>query len=250
LASGVIGKVKMAKALNLQRHRPRPPVPDAPAPPGVDYDLWLGPAAKRAFNRNRFHGYWNWYRDCGNGSIMRLAPVVVRYASLFPDRLEELVGKARDSSLPTHASPQCLSACAYLGLVLCGLIHGMDRDEVLAPNWRPLLQLKELRALHPEVAEVAAGSFRQRQPPEIVGSGYVAKSLEAALWAFHDAKDCREAVLRAANLGDDADTTGAVCGQLAGAYWGESGIPAEWLAGLARRDMIEQASCGLLGDSR
>lgn len=43
------------------------------------------------------------------------------------------------------------------------------------------------------------------------------------------------------NLGDDADTTGAVCGQLAGAYWGESGIPQEWREGLARKDMIDEA---------
>ncbi len=72
------------------------------------------------------------------------------------------------------------------------------------------------------------------------------KRLEAALWAFHDAQDFREAVLKAVNLGDDADTTGAVCGQSAGACWGESGIPAEWLEGLARKDMIEKALSGLL----
>ena len=95
--------------------------------------------------------------------------------------------------------------------------------------------------MHAEVDAVAAGSFRQKQPPEIVGSGYVVKSLEAALWAFHDAKDFREAVLRAVNLGDDADTTGAVCGQLAGAYWGESNIPTDLLDGLDRKDMIEEA---------
>ena len=70
-------------------------------------------------------------------------------------------------------------------------------------------------------------------------------SLEAALWAFHDAKDFRQAVLRAVNLGDDADTTGAVCGQLAGAYWGESGIPPEWLKGLAQWDIIKQMVQGL-----
>ena len=185
----------------------------------------------------------------GNGSIMRLAPVPIRYVDLFPDRLEDLVQKLCDSSRPTHASRQCLSACACLGLVLCGLIHGIDRDEVLAPNWGPLRQLKEFHALHPEVAEVAAGSFREKEPPEIVGSGYVVKSLEAALWAFHDAKDFREAVLRAVNLGDDADTTGAVCGQLAGAYWGEAGIPADLLEGLARKEMIERALRGLLGSN-
>ncbi|MFH1923379.1 MAG: ADP-ribosylglycohydrolase family protein [Planctomycetota bacterium] len=181
----------------------------------------------------------------GNGSIMRLAPVPIRYASLFPDELDELTTLLVDSSRPTHASPQCLSACAYLGLILCGLIHGLDRDEVLTPDWGPLWQLKELHALHEEVAEVAAGSFRDKEPPEIVGSGYVVKTLEAALWAFHDAADFREAVLKVVNLGDDADTTGAVCGQLAGAYWGESGIPAEWLEELARKDMIERAMSGL-----
>ena len=56
----------------------------------------------------------------GNGSIMRLAPVPIRYADLFPDRLDELVRLLVESSLPTHASPQCLSACAYMGLVLAG----------------------------------------------------------------------------------------------------------------------------------
>jgi ADP-ribosyl-[dinitrogen reductase] hydrolase len=95
--------------------------------------------------------------------------------------------------------------------------------------------------------EVAEGDFHEKQPPEIAGSGYVVKSLEAALWAFHDARDFREAVLRAVNLGDDADTTGAVCGQLAGACWGESGIPVEWLQALARKDMIEAALTGLVG---
>ena len=61
LDAGVIGEVKMSKAWNLQRHKHRMAVPDAPVPPGVDYDMWLGPAPKRAFNPNRFHGYWNWY---------------------------------------------------------------------------------------------------------------------------------------------------------------------------------------------
>ena len=189
-------------------------------------------------------------RASGNGSIMRLAPVPIRYAHLFLDDLEELVAYLIESSRVTHASPQCLSACAYMGLVLCGLIHGIDRQQVLDAKWEPLRQLKRIHALHPEIEQVAAGSFREKQPSEIVGSGYVVKSLEAALWAFHDAKDFREAVLRAVNLGDDADTTGAVCGQLAGAYWGESGIPQEWREGLARPEMIEKALQGLLGVER
>ncbi|MBW3598430.1 MAG: ADP-ribosylglycohydrolase family protein [Planctomycetes bacterium] len=186
-------------------------------------------------------------RASGNGSIMRLAPVPIAYVELYPDRIPDLAARAIESSLPTHASPQCLSACAYFAVVLAGLIHGEPREAVLAPNWPPLIELQDWKPLHREVREVACGSFRSRRPPEIQGSGYVVKSLEAALWAFHDAQDFREAVLKAVNLGDDADTTGAVCGQLAGAYWGESGIPSDLLEGLARRDMLEQALEGLIG---
>lgn len=185
-------------------------------------------------------------RASGNGSIMRLAPVPICYLEHFPDQIQQLATLAAESSLPTHASPQCVSACRYMALVLAGLMHGLDRNEVLAADWGPLEQLRQLEPLHPEVEEVASGSFRELQPPAIKGSGYVVKSLEAALWAFHDAQDFREAVLRAVNLGDDADTTGAICGQFAGAYWGEAGVPQEWLDGLAKPEMIEQALAGLL----
>jgi ADP-ribosyl-[dinitrogen reductase] hydrolase len=175
----------------------------------------------------------------GNGSIMRLAPVPIAFAELFPDRLELLVQRLVESSRTTHASPQCLSACAYLGVVLCGLMHGLAREEVLDADWEPARRLRELFPLHAEILDVAEGGFRSKRPPEIKGSGYVVHSLEAALWAFHDAVDFRQAVLRAVNLGDDADTTGAVCGQLAGAWFGESGIPAEWRLALAGQDQIE-----------
>ena len=188
-------------------------------------------------------------RASGNGSIMRLAPVPIRFAEYFPDQIEQLAQFASESSLPTHASPQCLSACRYMALVLAGLMQGLGRDEVLSPGWGPLQQLRVIEPLHPEVDAVAGGTFRELQPPNIKGSGYVVESLEASLWAFHDAADFRECVLKAVNLGDDADTTGAVCGQFAGAYWGESGIPDKLLSGLARPDMIEKAIAGLSGRS-
>ena len=76
----------------------------------------------------------------GNGSIMRLAPVPIRYHSMLPDGIGELVERAVQSSLPTHASPQCLSACVYMTVVLCGLINGRPREEALpsdeAAFWR------------------------------------------------------------------------------------------------------------------
>lgn len=182
----------------------------------------------------------------GNGSIMRIAPVPIAYGTLLTDRVETLVERAVQSSRPTHASPQCLSACAYFAVVLAGLMHGLPREQVLDPGWPTLRRVRDAFPLHPEIAEVAEGSFRRNEPPAIRGSGYVVKSLEAALWAFHDAADFREAVLRAVNLGDDADTTGAVCGQLAGACWGEQGIPEAWRNGLAAREMIEAPLRALL----
>jgi len=91
----------------------------------------------------------------------------------------------------------------------------------------------------PEIDEIAEGSFKRRQPPRIKGAGYVARSLEAALWAFYGSDTFRDGALMAVNLGDDADTTGAVYGQVAGAFYGASGIPAEWLARLALREQIE-----------
>lgn len=182
----------------------------------------------------------------GNGSIMRLAPVPLRFCHQFPNDIESLSRMAEESSLTTHASEQCLSACRYMALVLCGLMHGEDRRTVLSPDWQPLMKLKAIKPLHPLIEAIADGGFKTKQPPEIRGSGWVVQSLEAAIWAFHDAGSFEEAVLKAVNLGDDADTTGAVCGQFAGAYFGESGIPEHLKSGLARKDMIEEALAGIV----
>jgi ADP-ribosylglycohydrolase len=97
----------------------------------------------------------------------------------------------------------------------------------------------------PRLAEIVDGSYLTRQPPAIRGTGYVLDCLEAALWAFHRTTDFRSGALMAVNLGDDADTSGAVYGQIAGAYYGEAGIPAEWRAKLVMRDRIEALAEGL-----
>jgi ADP-ribosylglycohydrolase len=98
---------------------------------------------------------------------------------------------------------------------------------------------ERLPELHAELAEVFAGSYQHRQPPVIQGSGYAVKSLEAALWAVYQHQDdYRSAILAAANLGRDADTTAAIAGQLAGALVGESGIPLAWREHLYRHDLL------------
>lgn len=70
------------------------------------------------------------------------------------------------------------------------------------------------------------------------GTGYVVESLEAALWAFHNSENFHDGALLDVNLGDDADTTGAAFGQLAGAYYGEEGIPERWRELVAKKDLI------------
>src|SRR4051812_1292881 len=92
--------------------------------------------------------------------------------------------------------------------------------------------------LHPKIAAVAAGSFRTKEPPGIRGGGYVVDALEAALWALRSTRAFEDGVLAAVNLGDDADTTAAIYGQLAGALHGVEGIPGRWRARLHQHDAI------------
>jgi ADP-ribosylglycohydrolase len=171
----------------------------------------------------------------GNGSIMRLAPVPLFYAR----NPEEAVERSADSSRTTHGAPNCVDACRYFGALIVGAVNGAGKAELLSERYSPVPGMWEERPLAPEVDEVARGSFRENSPPEIRGSGYVVRSLEAALWAFHRSDTFEEGCLLAANLGDDADTTAAVYGQIAGAFYGEGGIPEGWRSKLAHRDLIE-----------
>lgn len=179
--------------------------------------------------------------DAGNGSIMRLAPVPIFFAADPAAALQH----AANSSRTTHGAAAAIDACRYLAALLLGAVAGVEKDELLAAHYSPVAGYWEANPLVPEVAAVAAGSFKERHPPEVVGSGYSVRSLEAALWAFHQTEDFRSGALLAVNLGDDADTTGAVYGQIAGAYYGESAIPAEWRERLAMADLIERLADGL-----
>jgi ADP-ribosyl-[dinitrogen reductase] hydrolase len=169
--------------------------------------------------------------SAGNGSIMRLAPVPVYYK-----RADEAVRYSVESSRSTHQATACLDACGYLGGMLWGLIHGVTKKEVLLPGYRPAGVDFEVRST--ALAPVAEGSFKHRNPPEIRGTGYVVQSLEAALWAFYRSDNFEDGALMAVNLGDDADTTGAIYGQLAGACYGLGGIPPRWLDKLHDRETI------------
>ena len=156
----------------------------------------------------------------GNGSLVRVAPV----ALLHHRSHEQARAAARAQSLATHAAPECLDACAYLADVLVEALNGRDRDQALRPRaWQGT----------PAVKAIAAGSWRTKARAEIRSTGYVIDTLEAALWAVGGATDFEDAIVRAVNLADDADSVGAVAGQLAGAIWGAGRIPVRWLEPLA-----------------
>lgn len=173
-------------------------------------------------------------RSAGNGSIMRLAPVPLFYATSPREAIE----RSAQSSCTTHGAIAAVDACRYLGALLVGAVNGTSKDELLSERYAPAPGYWDERPLIAEIDEIAAGSYKRRKPPEIKGSGYVVKSLEAALWAFYHATSFRDGCLLAVNLGDDADTTGAVYGQLGGAFYGASGIPQDWLSKLALKDVI------------
>ncbi len=164
-----------------------------------------------------------------NGSLMRLAPVAIRWWA-DPDAA---AAHSATSSLPTHPAARPVDTCRLLGGVLARLIAGDDFDTLFDDaTWADA-------GFHPEVAAIATGSWRTKPVAAIRGSGYCVDALEAALWAVHGADDFRTAVLRAANLGDDADTTAAIAGQIAGARWGASTIPSAWRSALVHGDRIE-----------
>ncbi|WP_303638620.1 ADP-ribosylglycohydrolase family protein [Stenotrophomonas tuberculopleuritidis] len=164
--------------------------------------------------------------SAGNGSIMRLAPVVLRYAAL-----PELPGMAEQSSRTTHAARECLDACRLLAAALERALAGQSKQQVL--------DLRDVPVQGERLQSIAAGAYQHAPRDLIRGSGYVVDSLEAAFWCFHRHPGFADAVLEAANLGDDADTTAAVVGQLAGAFHGASGIPAHWRQQLALHADIE-----------
>lgn len=177
-------------------------------------------------------------QSAGNGSIMRLAPIPIFYF----DQPEELMLYSAKSSETTHSAPQCIDACKYMSGIVAGAIKGMSKEELLSECFSILPNYWEKNPLDLTIQEIAKGSFKIKHPPQINGNGYVVKTLEAALWAFYNTSDFESGALKVVNLGDDADTTGAVYGQIAGAYYGMDGIPEKWLKKLYKKHEIEIAS--------
>jgi len=164
----------------------------------------------------------------GNGSLMRFAPIPMFY---FPD-LEKIVLYAGESSRTTHGASECIEACQLFGEMIYLALSGKEKDQILFDT--------KVDISAPKIKAIADGSYSSKPVTQIRGTGYVVESLEAALWAFYETNSFEEAILQSANLGDDADTTTAICGQIAGAFYGETGIPEKWLSKLYLRNKITE----------
>jgi ADP-ribosyl-[dinitrogen reductase] hydrolase len=199
-----------------------------------------GALARYRQNGNPYSGSRNKLL-AGNGCLMRLAPVPMFY---FDDRNAMLMA-ASDSSQTTHGALECVIASQIFADIIWMALNGSSKEELLL-SWGGFGWDSEAS---PRLTSIANGKYLGKSKSQIKGSGYVVDSLEAALWCFHKTSTFKDAILLAANLGDDADTTAAICGQLAGAYYGVNGIPAEWIRKLKYGAEIRTVA-GLLMDGR
>lgn len=167
--------------------------------------------------------------SAGNGCLMRLAPVPMYY---FGSR-DAAIHWSGESSRTTHAATECIDASRLFGAMIHDALSGKQKDAILMNH-----EMAETTS--PRVASIAKAQFRGRCADEIRSSGYVVDSLKAALWAFDATDSFDEAVLVAANLGGDADTIAAICGQIAGAFYGAEAIPSKWRETIVMGREIEE----------
>ncbi len=159
-----------------------------------------------------------WPAAAGNGSVMRCWPVALAYH----DDLERLLVDSALQSEVTHPSPECVAATAFLNAVIFSLLHGAACQQAVEEALEVVEMPQELRA----AIEAAPG----RERAELPNSGWVRHTVANAVWGLLTSSSFEDALVQVINLGDDADTVGAVTGMLAGAAHGLGAIPARWRA--------------------
>jgi ADP-ribosyl-[dinitrogen reductase] hydrolase len=169
-----------------------------------------------------------------NDAICRIAPI----AMLWAQDPKEAIEMAVESARTTHAAKEALDSAALLTGMLVGILRGDKKEKILTDFYSPFGDDWGDFSFCDEVAEVTGGSFRKDKPTDISGDGFAPETLEAALWAFYRSNDFEQGTILAINLGGDSDSTGAVYGQLAGAYYGVQAIPIRWREKIMKRELI------------
>jgi len=179
-------------------------------------------------------------RSNGNGSLMRILPVAY-YAYFKLDSIEERLRVVHETSSITHAHPRSLIGCGIYSLVVWDLLERMDKLEAYTRAVEIASEFYSKKPFSKELkhySRVLGGDIHSYDRAEIRGSGYVVHTLEASLWAFLRNESFASAIKEVVSLGEDADTTGAVTGGLAGTYYGVEGIPEEWLGKIEAREYV------------
>jgi len=179
----------------------------------------------------------------GNGSLMRLAPICLYYVNDF----NQAVHYAALNSKTTHGSPIAVDSCRYFAYVVVHLLNGYEKNMIFSNKFiHDVYTFFNDSPLHKELEPIVNGDFMTKSEDEIFSTGYAIHSLEAAMWSFYHTKSFKEAILKAVNLGDDADTVGAITGQIAGAYYSYDGISEKWLKELSQYELIKSVTCKLI----
>ena len=173
----------------------------------------------------------NMNTSAGNGSLMRLAPIVIFYHS----SVELVIKYAELSSATTHPAPAAVDACKYFAQLLINIIYNPHLTKI---------ELFNHDFMHDDfckpIENVSLYDYYKFNKHDLEPTGYVVDSLICALYCFYNTDNFKDGCLMAANLGGDADTIAAIYGQLAGTFYGKSGIPQEWLNKLAWYDQIDE----------
>ncbi|MFS0726999.1 ADP-ribosylglycohydrolase family protein [Paenibacillus sp. 1P07SE] len=216
------------------------------SPHGEVFDI--GIATRKALERLREEGmpaeqagladeYSN-----GNGSLMRILPLAFWLRDM---PLAEKIPYVTAVSSITHRHPRSIIACVIYVELACQLMSLHTPAESVR---RMQASVREQFRGDPELlhySRLLEGEITELGEPTISSSGYVVHTLEAAIWCLLTSGSYGETVLKAVNLGEDTDTTGAVAGGLAGLWYGADAIPEAWLAQLARRPDIEALAARL-----
>lgn len=177
----------------------------------------------------------------GNGSLMRILPLIFYLKDKPINERYELV---KQVSAITHAHIRSVIACFYYTEFALQLIQGVSPMEAYNNNKTKITHFLTLQDINPKEIDTFKRLLQEdiyfTQDNFIMSSGYVIHTLEASIWSVLTTSSYKEAVLKAVNLGEDTDTTGAVTGGLAGLIYGTSDIPYEWLSVLARKDDISK----------
>ena len=182
---------------------------------------------------------------------MRCSPIPLIYHQ-YPALAQRLAALA---SAPTHPHSRCQEACQVYTHIICLVLTkpGITKAELFATIQEFPFTSTILRTTFNNYKKDRDGPsttdferFIRTPESEIQSSGYVVHTLEAALWAFFSTSNFQEGALKVVNLGDDADTVGAVYGGLSGAWYGIDDIPMEWIEGLQAKSMLDEVIEGVV----